>query len=216
MRTQFDPLCLDAPGHGLRPDGKRSLPDCADDIASQMTPGILVGYSMGARMALHVALQHPSVVSHLVLISGTPGLKTEKERSDRRTSDNTLADHLEDIGVERFIDEWLALPIFAGLTDQTNQRTDRLRNTAAGLADSLRYAGSGTQESLWGQLAHLQMPVHLVVGEADTKFCDIARDMTPFIANVQLTVVPHVGHTVHLENPLVTARLLDDAVSHGQ
>ena len=215
MRTQFDPLCLDAPGHGLQTDGKRSLRECADDIASQMNPGILVGYSMGARIALHVALQHPTTVRQLVLISGTPGLKTEHERRDRRTSDNTLADHIEKIGVESFIDEWLALPLFAGLTEITNQRVDRLRNTATGLADSLRYAGTGTQDSLWGQLSQLLMPVHLIVGSKDTKFSDIASEMTAIIADAHLTVVPNVGHTVHLEDSLATARLIDEVVSHS-
>ena len=212
MKAEYTSQCLDAPGHGTNLDGERSLPQCADDIAAVVQPGILVGYSMGARMALHVALQHPKMVSQLVLISGTPGLSTEAERTARRNSDNDLADRIEQIGTSAFIDEWLALPIFAGLTDSTNQKDSRLRNSAKGLADSLRFAGTGTQESQWSHLHKLSMPVHLIVGETDAKFTAIANDMQPLLQSGHVTVVPKVGHTVHLENPTVVGKLLDSIV----
>lgn len=209
MQSDFTPLCLDAPGHGKNHNGARSLPQCAKDIAAAMQPGILIGYSMGARMALHVALQHPQMVSQLVLISGTPGLATQAERSARLKSDNEMADHIEKIGTSAFIDEWLALSLFSGLTNSTNQRIDRLRNTAKGLADSLRFAGTGTQEPQWPHLHQLSMPVHLIVGELDNKFTTIAKDMQPLLQSSEMKVVPNVGHTVHLEDPATTGLILD-------
>lgn len=212
MHAEFTALCLDAAGHGDNVDGCRSLPQCADDIASAIQPGILVGYSMGARMALHVALQHPETVSQLVLISGTPGLTTQAERAARIQSDNELAHRIEQIGTEAFIDEWLALPIFSGLTDETNQRTQRLHNSPKGLADSLRHAGTGTQESQWEHLHRLTMPVHLIVGELDNKFRTIAKDMQPLLQSSEIKVVPNVGHTVHLEDPASTGLILDSII----
>ena len=212
MTSTFTPLCLDAPGHGNNTNGARTLPQCADSIAASMTAGILVGYSMGARMALHVALQHPKMVTQLVLISGTPGLKTESERAARQESDNELAERIETIGLSAFLDEWLALPIFSGLSTETNQRNDRLRNTTQGLADSLRFAGTGTQESQWSNLHQLSIPVHLIVGELDEKFTSIAREMNPLISSSELTVVENAGHTVHLEDPVATGQLLDSII----
>jgi 2-succinyl-6-hydroxy-2,4-cyclohexadiene-1-carboxylate synthase len=212
MQSTFTPLCLDAPGHGNNTNGARSLPQCAEEFATSMTAGILVGYSMGARMALHVALLHPELVTQLVLISGTPGLKTESERATRIENDNELADRIENIGTPAFIDEWLALPIFSGLSDEINQRNDRLRNTPQGLADSLRCAGTGTQESQWSNLHQLSIPVHLIVGELDEKFTAIAREMKPLISTSELTVVENAGHTVHLENPTTTGQLLDSII----
>ena len=205
--------CPDAPGHGNNPDGKRSLSQYASDIATTMEPGILVGYSMGARMALHVALEYPSLVSALILISGKPGLRTETERAARRNSDNDLADHIEKIGTKTFIDEWLALPMFSGLNSTTNGRAERLTNAANGLADSLRYAGTGTQLSLWDEITQLQIPVYLITGERDEKFTDIARQMNDVIPSSTLNVVPAVGHTAHLENPPITASLLNKIIS---
>lgn len=212
MRAEFTSQCLDAPGHGTNTNGERSLPQCADDIAEAMQPGILIGYSMGARMALHVALQHPNMVSQLVLISGTPGLKTESERMARIQSDNELADHIEKTDTQAFIDEWLALPIFSGLSKKTNQRSDRLQNSPKGLADSLRFAGTGTQEPLWSNLQQLSMPVHLIVGEHDLKFTAIAAEMKPLISTSEMTVVANVGHTVHLEDPTTTSQILDSII----
>lgn len=212
MQSEFTPVCLDAPGHGNNTNGARSLSQSADDIVTAMQPGILIGYSMGARMALHVALRQPQMVSQLVLISGTPGLVTQAERSARLQSDNELADHIEKIGTPAFIDEWLALPIFSGLSDQTNQRNDRIRNTAKGLADSLRFAGTGTQEPQWPNLHQLSMPVLLMVGELDVKFTTIAKDMQPLLQSSEMKVVPNVGHTVHLEDPASTGHILDSII----
>jgi 2-succinyl-6-hydroxy-2,4-cyclohexadiene-1-carboxylate synthase len=212
MQSNFTALCLDAPGHGNNTNGARSLAQSADDIVAAMQPGILIGYSMGARMALHVALQHPQMVSQLVLISGTPGLATPAERSARLQSDNELADHIEKIGTSAFIDEWLGLPIFSVLSDQTNQGNDRIRNTAKGLADSLRFAGTGAQEPQWTNLHQLSMPVHLIVGELDNKFRTIAQDMQPLLQSSEIKVVPNVGHTVHLEDPATTGLILDSII----
>ncbi len=212
MQSEFTPACLDAPGHGKNSNGVRSVSQYADDIASAMQHGILIGYSMGARMALHVALQHPHMVSQLILISGTPGLATQADRTARLQSDNELADHIEKIGTSTFIDEWLALPIFSGLSEQTNQRNDRIRNTAQGLADSLRFAGTGTQEPQWQNLHQLSMPVHLIVGELDNKFTTIAKDMQPLLQSSEMKVVPNVGHTVHLEDPATTGHILDSII----
>lgn len=201
---------VDAPGHGDSTDGNRSLWQCADDIAATMPRGALVGYSMGARMALHTALAHPGLVTSLVLVSGTPGIEDDAERDARRSSDNALADRIEEIGVPTFIDEWLSNPMFAGLTEATAMRGERLRNTARGLADSLRHAGTGTQDNLWSRIGELAMPVLLVAGEDDTKFTGIARRMHDAIAGSVLHVIPSVGHTVHLEATEQFAGLLGE------
>jgi 2-succinyl-6-hydroxy-2,4-cyclohexadiene-1-carboxylate synthase len=141
-KLPFTSTLIDLPGHGDSPDGRRSLTQTAEEIADTMPTGCLIGYSMGARMALHTALQHPHKVSALVLISGTAGIRDNAERTARRLSDIELATRIQELGVPAFIDEWLSQPLFAGLNSVTNQRADRLRNHPVGLADSLRFAGT--------------------------------------------------------------------------
>lgn len=194
-----DCLALDAPGHGASTDGGRTLWQCADDIAETAPGSTLVGYSMGARMALHAALAHPTAFAGLVLISGTPGIEDDDERAARRRADDALADHIETIGVGRFIDEWLAQPLFAGLPAGAAMREDRLRNTAHGLASSLRHAGTGTQQPLWSRLGEIRLPTLLVTGSRDVKFTDIGERMRAMIDGCEHLTVTGAGHTAHLE-----------------
>lgn len=190
---------VDAPGHGESPDGTMSLKSAGDAIAATMQPGTLVGYSMGARMALHAALQHPDIVTRLVLVSGTAGIDDPEERSARIVSDEKLADHIEEVGVEVFLHEWLSNPLFAGLSEEKAQLLDRQRNSAQGLANSLRFSGTGTQTPLWDQLAKLDIPVLLVAGNLDPKFVALAERMHSLVRSSTLKIVEGSGHTVHLE-----------------
>lgn len=206
------PLCsqlIDAPGHGLSHDGTRTLWESARDIVEAMNTGTLVGYSMGARMCLHAALLNSSKITSLILMSGTAGLRSDEERSQRVQSDSQLADRIEAIGVEAFISEWLQQPIFASLSLIDSDVADRLRNTSQGLANSLRYAGTGSQNSLWDELHKITVPVLLIVGARDTKFVQLAQEMHSLIPNSTLCVIPEAGHSVHLEKPLLVAAEID-------
>ncbi len=210
LTSEIEATLIDAPGHGESPVDGRSLPHSADDVAQCMPTGVLVGYSMGARIALHTALQHPDKVHGLVLVSGTPGLRSESERAERRVSDEALADHIEEMGVSQFIPEWLSNPMFEGLSEQYADIPKRNNNTAQGLADSLRCAGTGTQESLWDQLKNLHMPVLIITGERDQKFTDIGREMTTEIPHCEFRVMSGAGHTCHLEDINQFVQIFED------
>lgn len=192
-------VCVDAPGHGGSPDGRRSLWECGRDIAETVPRGVLVGYSMGARMALHAVLGHPEHFVGVVLVSGTAGIDNPDERRSRRDTDEALADRIEQIGVPAFVDEWLANPMFSGLTSDTAMRSDRLGNSATGLADSLRWAGTGTQEPLWDRLDSIEVPVLVVTGSLDPKFEALGRRLVSAIPGATGTCIEGAGHTVHLE-----------------
>ncbi len=157
---------------------------------------------MGGRFCLHAALARPDLVERLVLISATAGLDDPADRAARRASDEALADHLLTVGVPTFLDEWLTLPLFAGLPPDRAHRSAREANTAAGLASSLRLAGTGTQVPLWDRLADLTLPVLVVTGADDAKFTAVGRRVVESIGpNAELAVVEGAGHTVHLEQP---------------
>jgi pimeloyl-ACP methyl ester carboxylesterase len=154
---------------------------------------------MGARTCLHLALLRPDVVTALVLLGGTAGIDDPDERAARRTADDALADRLERIGTEAFLDEWLAQPLFAGLPPEGRGARSA---DAAGLAWSLRLAGTGTQEPLWSRLAELTMPVLVVAGERDARFRALGDRLVAGIgAGATMAVVPDAGHAAHLERP---------------
>jgi 2-succinyl-6-hydroxy-2,4-cyclohexadiene-1-carboxylate synthase len=193
---------FDAPGHANSTSVSADLPTTATMVAEQGSKADYIGYSMGARLVLHIALLHPDSVRRLVLISGSPGLRSPSERSARVQSDEKLALEILEIGVEKFVAKWLSAPMFAGLISTSADIQDRLRNTAEGLASSLRTSGTGSQQSLWDRLSELSMPVLLIVGENDQKFRQINSEMKNLISSqTELVIIQNAGHAVHLEQP---------------
>lgn len=204
-----DTLAVDLPGHGdSTAPADLDLWAIADRLVDESGDATYVGYSMGGRVALHAALARPDAVRSLVLIGATAGIDEPRERRARLDADEELATRIETVGVEAFIDEWLRNPLFAGLDDDTALRSDRLRNTAAGLAGSLRAAGTGTQEVLWDRLGEITVPVLLLVGEHDAKFADLAGRLRDRLGDATLVVVPDAGHSVHLEQPAATVEAI--------
>jgi 2-succinyl-6-hydroxy-2,4-cyclohexadiene-1-carboxylate synthase len=165
-------------------------------------PADWIGYSMGGRYCLHVALSHPEQVRRLVLVSATGGIDDEHERARRRQGDEALANRVEEIGVEAFLQQWLSQPLFATLPPHAAGIEARLDSTASGLASSLRLAGTGTQDPLWDRLGTLAMPVLIVAGELDHKYVQLGRRLVEAIGdNAELAVIDGAGHACHLEQP---------------
>jgi 2-succinyl-6-hydroxy-2,4-cyclohexadiene-1-carboxylate synthase len=201
-----DSVAVDLPGHGDAPPPPDSdLWASADRLVAAGGPGTYIGYSMGGRVALHAALAHQDEVRALVLIGATAGIDDPVERASRRSADETLADRIESIGVEAFIDEWLANALFEGLTPTTGFREDRLRNTPVGLAASLRATGTGTQSPLWDRLGEIVAPVLVLAGEHDAKFRALGERLASMIPEATFEVIADAGHSVHLEQPVATA-----------
>ncbi len=170
----------------------------------------VLGYSMGGRIALRLALAAPGRVSALVLESASPGIDDPNEREARLGSDEALADAIDRDGIEAFVDRWQALPLFASqaalpAADRERLRSQRLRNDPAGLANSLRGVGAGRDEPALDRMAELQIPVHLIVGALDERYCAMARRMVTELARGTLEVAPNAGHAVHLERPVAFA-----------
>ena len=210
LPARYEAVAVDAPGHGDAGALATDLTGAAVEVVRAGGAGAYVGYSMGARICLHAALARPDAVERLVVISGTAGIDDAAERAARRASDEALADTIERDGVDAFLERWLAQPLFATLPATARDVDDRRRNTASGLAASLRRAGTGTQAPLWDRLGELAVPVLLVAGALDPKFVALAERMHGALARSELAVVADAGHTVHLEQPDAFAEVLVD------
>jgi 2-succinyl-6-hydroxy-2,4-cyclohexadiene-1-carboxylate synthase len=194
---------MDAPGHGLSAAVKADLQDGADLMVERVSgPAAWVGYSMGGRFALHVALRHPAAVSRLVLISTTAGIDDSEERRRRQESDALLAARVEEVGVRAFVNEWLSQKLFATLPAEAAALESRLGGTAAGLASSLSLAGAGSQEPLWDRLHTLRMPVLVIAGSLDSRYSSLGARLAAGIGpNAGLAIIEGAGHACHLERP---------------
>jgi 2-succinyl-6-hydroxy-2,4-cyclohexadiene-1-carboxylate synthase len=182
----------------------------ADTLGHRGGQGVWVGYSMGARLCVRLALDNPAFVDALALVSGSPGIRSAAEREARVAEDERRAQDLERDGVDAFLDRWLDQRLFESLPREAAMVDDRKRgNTVRRLSHQLRALGQGTQEPLWDRLSELGMPVLLVAGSYDRAYSAIARQMADAIGpEAQVVIIERAGHAVHLEQPQALAHEL--------
>lgn len=215
FEKQFSVVALDFLGHG-----KSEAPNaplryrmewCVADLREildelEIATANVLGYSMGGRVALHFANAYPERVTSLILSSASPGIQDSDERQARAARDVELAEKIEREGIEKFVEYWTNLPLFATQTrlseaTRAELKAQRLQNNAFGLANSLRGLSVGVQAPLWNALPALRIPTLLLAGQRDEKFSNIARAMANAMPNAELKVVAEAGHAIHLEQP---------------
>jgi 2-succinyl-6-hydroxy-2,4-cyclohexadiene-1-carboxylate synthase len=215
LGERYNPIAPDLRGHGSASERE---PVCVEGVTEDLLrmvdehePFTLVGYSMGGRIALHVALALRGRVGQLILIGASPGIADRLEREVRLEADERLADWIASgVSIEQVARRWEQTGVLAGQPPAVRERAyrDRLRNTPAGLARALRALGSGVLPSAWERLGELPMPVVLAAGERDEKYSAIIWRMAPLIPNAHVVIVPGAGHAVHLEAPARVAALI--------
>jgi 2-succinyl-6-hydroxy-2,4-cyclohexadiene-1-carboxylate synthase len=209
LGERWEVVRVDLPGHGGSGAVRAGFEEAAGLVGEAGGRAAYVGYSLGGRLCLRLALDRPDLVPALALIGASPGIADPAGRAQRRAADEALAERIQGEGVAAFLDRWLAGPLFATLPEAAAGRAERLANTADGLAWALRALGTGAQEPLWDRLAGLRPPTLLLAGELDAKFTAIAGQMAAAIGpTAEVALVPGAGHAAHLERPAeVAARL---------
>lgn len=224
LPSSVELLTVDLIGHGLT--DKPNDPTCylveeqIEDLHAliqqlEWNHFTIIGYSMGGRLALAYAAKYP--VEALVIESSSPGLAGEEERQKRKLSDDLLAERIRKEGVISFVDFWEGIPLFQTqkslpLEKQVMIRNERLAQSAVGLSNSLRGFSTGVQPSYWNVLSEMSIPVLLVVGELDLKFCAIAKRMKNELPNAKLVAVKDAGHAIHVEKPKIFATIIKKVI----
>ena len=220
LSRHFRLLAVDLPGHGQTPVPEQRitfavLADVLANVAREASSGqrYWCGYSMGGRIALHVALYHPEVVDKLALIGAAPGIEDSNEQAQRRAADRDVAAKIRRNGIAWFEDYWSKLPNFASQNAlspelQEKLKQERLANDPGGLALALENWGTGEQEWLLPRLAELRCPVLLMAGEHDPKFRALSERMAEIIPHSEFVVIPNAGHAAHIENPQAVEQAL--------
>jgi 2-succinyl-6-hydroxy-2,4-cyclohexadiene-1-carboxylate synthase len=214
-------LLVDLPGHG-----RTHLPDpdiatverSAADLAALLldmaaAPADVLGYSLGARIALRLAIAHPEVVARLVLESPSAGIADPGARAARRAADEELAGRIEAGPIAAFVDEWERSAVFASHAALPPERARRIRamrlaNDPAGLAASLRAAGQGSMEPLHDRLPEVAAATLVIAGALDTVGRPRAEQVAAGIPGARLEIIEDAGHTPHDEQPEAFARLV--------
>ena len=214
-------VAVDLVGHGETdaPDDldRYSMAACVDQVATALeavdVPVVdVLGYSMGARVALSLAVAHPAKVASLVLVGASPGLVDGAARAARLDADEALARQIEEDGLERFVDYWMSLPLFSSQASLGKEflaasRAQRLRCSVTGLSGSLRGMGTGRMPALHERLPEIEQPVCLVAGSRDARFVDLAEQMCHRLRDSRCAFVEGAGHAAHLEAPARVSRI---------
>jgi 2-succinyl-6-hydroxy-2,4-cyclohexadiene-1-carboxylate synthase len=229
---QYRLVLVDLPGHGRsgipHDPSRASVERTAADLAmilgrADCAPAHVMGYSLGARIALRLAVDHPDLLRRLVLESPSAGLATEAERRTRRAADAGRATRLERDGIESFVDDWEREPVFASFAGlpparAARLRSERLRNRPAGLAASLRGSGQGSMVPLYDLLSGIRVPTLVIAGALDPVGRARAEAVAAGIVGARFEIVSRAGHAPHLETPaqfrsLVTTFLKEDTAA---
>ncbi|WLR41199.1 2-succinyl-6-hydroxy-2,4-cyclohexadiene-1-carboxylate synthase [Bacillus carboniphilus] len=218
----FKIILIDLLGHGQSAQPERferySMEEVCKDLNEilnvySLNKVHLLGYSMGGRVALSfVQFFHERVLT-LTLESSSPGLMTEFEREARVVNDDELAQFILNEGLESFVDYWGNIPLFQSLkrlpeSIQQMLKEERLKNDPKGLAASLRGMSTGRQPSWWDQLENVNVPVHLISGKLDEKFCLIHEQMKKKFPDVKNTNIKDAGHAIHVERPEIFGKIV--------
>ncbi|USS90523.1 2-succinyl-6-hydroxy-2,4-cyclohexadiene-1-carboxylate synthase [Fructilactobacillus carniphilus] len=196
---------LMVPAAGFKADQQvASLQSLITQLALQ--PVNIVGYSMGARLALCLAVTAPQLIQHLILESGTPGLADPLARQERQQADTARATQIEATGLAAFVDHWEQLPLFHSqqvvpLSQQQRMHAMRMAHQPINMANSLRYFGTGTMPNQWPNLSQLTPKTTIITGELDHKFTNIGRQMVASMPTATQIIFPATGHNVHFEQP---------------
>ncbi|WVE36536.1 2-succinyl-6-hydroxy-2,4-cyclohexadiene-1-carboxylate synthase [Priestia megaterium] len=220
----YQVIAVDIIGHGqsaapkeIKPYSMEAVVEALHDLLQQLSLSQInvIGYSMGGRLALSFAQRYPHLVKKLVLESASPGLKTQEEQNLRKEKDEQLASRIMENGIEEFVNYWEEIPLFRSQKQlprhvQEAVRKERLSHTEIGLSNSLKGMGTGVQPSLWEMLGDLLMPVLLITGEVDQKFCLISKEMQTLIPNATSKIILGTGHAIHVEQPEIFGRIVSE------
>jgi len=212
LSDQFYCLSVDLPGHGKTQvfggEEYYTMEKTAQGLISflqelNINQCALVGYSMGGRLALYLALHFPKYFSKVILESTSCGLKTQAERNQRIDYDFNMSKKLETESFLLFLTRWYEQPLFASLKKHPNferMLEIRLQSNPLELAKSLRNLSTGCQPSLWVKIQENLIPWLLLVGERDPKFIGINAEIASLCDFAQLGIVNNCGHNIHLED----------------
>lgn len=229
LREQLRPdrrvVSIDLPGHGGTRVGidveNYSIEHAAAMVIRLLTEVLAVprfsilGYSMGGRLALFIALNYGAHINRLVLESASPGIADCGDRAARRHADAELAAFAESAGIEAFVKRWESIPLFESMARMPAERIDRLRRERLGcrieeLARSLRGMGTGAQPWLGGELPALRMPILAIAGALDFKFTAIGEQIAALASDARFEAIGGAGHAPHLERPHEFNRVVAD------
>jgi 2-succinyl-6-hydroxy-2,4-cyclohexadiene-1-carboxylate synthase len=215
LNKEYNYYLVDLVGHGKSDSPKENDYYFIGSIVNQIkeiilslsnSKIVLAGYSMGGRIALNFALHNTSMLRGLILESSTGGISEKNLRKERILQDEKLAEFIDNNPIDKFIDYWMNIDIFNTQRKFSNEmlaqiRERKLENSKTGLANTLRFSGTGSMKPLYNNIKDIPIRTLLISGELDSKFTDINGEMVKLFTNAEHKIIKNAGHNTHIEEP---------------
>lgn len=215
FKTRYHCILIDLPGHGSTPDlSYDSFSDFTKKLHrfiqhNALSPVTIIGYSLGGRLAASFAVDYPSAVSRLILISTHLGLETRRQKQERLELDKQRALEIRS-NFPAFLKTWYHATMWGALQSHPKFNTilgKRKENNPTALAQALLSFSLGKQKNLVHELNATTLDCHFIVGEKDPHYCQLANSYNEALNKASLSIVPSAGHAIHIEAPSFLAKL---------
>ena len=172
----------------------------AVEIQSGQKKSLILGYSLGGRLALHACLSRPDLWRGAIIVGADPGSESEEEKRLQLDRDRKWAERLKREPLEKLAEEWDAQAVFCGIENSAPRNLDELDPTQ--LSQQFEVFSKGLQQNLVPKLAELRRPPILFLsGEKDSKYQKIGEGLAKSCPLVSFGVIQDAGHRVPWENP---------------
>lgn len=180
----------------------------------------LVGYSMGGRLSLYLAIYHSDHIQQAIIESSSPGLLDARTAQAREKQDAGWADRFRAEPIDVVLEDWYRQPIFCSLRAQPEMfeqmLKERRQNEGDAVARSIKGMSVGRQQPLWDALPQLEVDVCLIIGGLDRKYQQVARQMCSASARIHMESIEGAGHNVHLEQPDLFSKCVREQLDKTQ
>lgn len=161
-------------------------------------PSLLMGYSLGGRLALHALLNNPKQWKGAVIISAHPGLSDPLEKGKRWQQDRKWAERFEKEEWDSLMNAWNQQEVFSHDPPFERNEGDYDRDQ---LVRTLLQGSLGTQTDLRHQISQLEIPLLWITGSNDHRFSAVAQSFAFKHPSSRWEKVEGAGHRVPWAKP---------------
>ena len=181
----------------LRPWAKKFNNTVFSAKTSNLEKNILIGYSLGGRLALQCLAENNNHWDGVIIISANPGLTDKYEKEARVQNDENWAHRFLIEPWESVMNAWNSQGVFSG--QKSNHNREEILFNREKIAEIISGFSLGKQENLRYVIENIKIPVLWISGELDTKFATIGKEISFINKNIKSVIIPNVGHRVPWE-----------------
>ena len=162
-------------------------------------PSLLLGYSMGGRLAMNACVYRPSLWSGVIAVGADPGLISDDARSKQLQKDLEWARRFRTEDIQELLNEWDELPVFCGRSNCASREISELDSEK--ISRFFDVFSKARQGNMLPMLRKLKTPPLLYIsGCDDIKYTKIGQDLAAHCMQVRHQIIPNAGHRVPWES----------------